>query len=502
MIVKRALCYASRRMGESRLRSLLASPRGFALGLALLVAALGFGLFLGLAADPVGRTSELRCVEVVRHMVESGETLVPHFGNQVRLQKPPLFYWAGAAVATLSGDTGPWSLRVVSACAALALTALLGVWGARLGGRGTGLLAAGLFAAMLQVHSSGRRGDAEMLLALLSTAALFSFDRIAAERWRRGLALFAVLTALAFLTKATAIALSIGLPILVYLALERELSALRDRGVWASLAAALALGLSWYVAVLAFVPGAFDALRDALLLPLGSGDARGGSAHFRPVTWFLSVLPARALPTSLLLPLVLWRLWATRLYRGDPRRRFAALAFLVPFVAFSLLPQKQKHYTLAMLPGLALVSADASVAAARALGARLHVSLALFAGPLALAGMAGTVLVALFFSWIDQLSPLWCALAVALPLGAFALAAAAAVAGLPASTAAAWLLGFLVLFGLGRGAIQPRIESLARDYGSLPIDDRERLVALSRDHPWFAELVFWVQANAANDDDP
>jgi len=118
VIVKRALCYASRRMGESRLRSLLASPRGFALGLALLVAALGFGLFLGLAADPVGRTSELRCVEVVRHMVESGETLVPHFGNQVRLQKPPLFYWAGAAVATLSGDTGPWSLRVVSACAA------------------------------------------------------------------------------------------------------------------------------------------------------------------------------------------------------------------------------------------------------------------------------------------------------------------------------------------------------------------------------------------------
>jgi len=73
---------------------------------------------------------------------------------------------------------------------------------------------------------------------------------------------------------------------------------------------------------------------------------------------------------------------------------------------------------------------------------------------------------------------------------------------MPASTAAAWLLGFLVLFGLGRGAIQPRIESLARDYGSLPIDDRERLVALSRDHPWFAELVFWVQANAANDDDP
>ncbi|HXZ86023.1 MAG TPA: glycosyltransferase family 39 protein [Myxococcota bacterium] len=489
-------------MGESRLRSFLASPRGFALGLAVVLAGLAFGLFLDLAADPVERSSELRCVEVVRHMVESGEFLVPHFGDRVRLQKPPLFYWAGAAVATLVGDTGPWSLRAVSACAALGLTALVALWGARLDGRGAGLLAGALLAAMLQVHSSGRRGDAEMLLALLSTAALFTFDRIAAERWRGGLAVFAVLAALAFLTKATAIALSIALPILVYLALQRELAALRDRGVWACVAAALALGMSWYLAVLALVPGAFDALRDALLLPLGSGDARGGSAHFRPVTWFFAVLPARALPTSLLLPLVVWRLWATRLYRGDGRRRFAALALLVPFVAFSLLPQKQKHYTLAMLPGLALTSADALGAAARSLGARFHLVLRGLALPLALAGAAATILVALFLLWIDQLSPLASAACVALPLAAFALACAAALAGRPASTAAAWLVGFLVLFGLGRGAVQPRIESLVRNYTQLSLDDRERLVALSREHPWFARLLFWVQAQTASEEDP
>jgi len=491
----------ARRMGESRLRSFLESPRGFAVGLLLLLAGLGFGLFLGLASDPLERSSELRCFDVVKQMVASGEFLVPHFGARVRLQKPPLFYWAGAAVATLVGDAGPWSLRAVSACAALGLTALVALWGARLGGRGLGLLAAGLLAAMLQVHSSGRRGDAEMLLALLSTAALVCFDRIAAERWRRGLALFALLAALAFLTKATAIALSVGLPILAYLVLEGELRALRDRGVWVSLVAAGALGLSWYLAVLAFVPGAFEALRDALLLPLGSGDARGGSEHFRPLTWFVSVLPARALPTSLLLPLVLWRLWTTRLYRRDPRRRLAALALLVPFAAFSLLPQKQKHYVLAMLPGLALCSADALAAAALTFGARFRLLLFAFAAPLALAGVAGTALVALFFLWIDQLSPAAIAACVGLPLAAFALAAAAAVAGRPASTAAPWLLGFLVLFGLGRGAVQPRIQALVHDYAGLPLDERERLNALSQDHPWFAQLVFWLQANAASDDD-
>ncbi len=487
------------RDAESLLRAFVASRRGIAISALLLLGAASLALCVGLGADPVGRISEARCVEVVRNMIESGDWLVPRLGATIRLQKPPLFYWAGSVVAELSGDTGPWSVRAVSAAAALALAALVLAWGRSLGGAGIGLSAAGCLVAMQQFTSSGRRGDAEMLLALLSTAALFCFDRMHAERRRGLLPLFAALLGLAFLAKATAVLLTVGAPIAVYLALRRELGVLRQPRILAALAGAAAIGVSWYAAVLAFVPGAFESLHGALLQPLGSAQAHGGSAHFRAPWWYLSVLPVRAAPASLLLPLVIWRLWTTRLHREDPRRRFAALAFLAPFAAFSLLPQKQKHYTLAMLPGLALCSADAVAAAARELGPRFALALRAVGTPLALAGVAATAVLSLFFVWVEGFTPAAVAAAAALPLALFAAAGAAALAARPASFGASWILGFLLALAVGRGVVQTRVEALSRDLASLPLDDRERLALVAREHPWFARQM--LALGASGDDD-
>src|SRR5215467_11351078 len=106
---------------ESLLRAWCTSARGFALCALVLLGAFALPLWVGLASDPTGRISEQRCVMVVKGMVESGDWLVPRLGDAIRLQKPPLFYWAGAVTATLSHDTKPWSVRAVSACAALGL---------------------------------------------------------------------------------------------------------------------------------------------------------------------------------------------------------------------------------------------------------------------------------------------------------------------------------------------------------------------------------------------
>ena len=486
---------------ESLLRSFVASRRGFAVAAAIALGALALAVFVGLDTGTVGRISEARCVEVAKGMVETGEWLVPRFGGAVRLQKPPLFYWAGAAVAEISGDTGPWSVRVVSACAALGLAALVLFWGRGLGGRGEGLVAFGMLAAMQQLTASGRRGDAEMLLALFSTAALYCFDRIHAERRRALLPAFAALGGLAFLTKATAVLITVALPILVYLALRRELAALRQPRVLATYAAVVAIGLSWYLALVLFVPGAFESLREALLLPLGDTHGHSGSAHFRPPWWYLSVLPSRAAPASVLLPLVVWRLWRTRVYRDEPRRRFAALAFLVPFAAFSALPQKQKHYTLAMLPGLALCSADAVIAAARELGPRFTALLRALGTPLALAGLAATAVLALFFVWVESLEPVAVGAGAALPFALFAAACLAGAAGRPASFGASWIVAFLLALAAWRGAVEPRVDALSRDYLALPVADRERLAGLGRDHPWFVRLFLLDQARSREEDD-
>ncbi|MFI5314125.1 MAG: ArnT family glycosyltransferase [Myxococcota bacterium] len=478
---------------ESVLRSFVSTRPGHAAAAAIALGALAFALFVGLGSAPIGRLSEERCVWVVKRMVENGQLLVPRFAGKVRLQKPPLFYWAGALVAKRSGDTGPWSVRAVSAAAALGLAAVVLAWGSTVGGRGEGLVALGLLAAMQQITSSGRRGDAEMLLAFFSAAALFCFDRIHAERRRALLPLFALLAGLAFLTKATAVFITIALPILVALALQRELRSLRAPSVIATFAGIAAIGVSWYVAIVVLVPGSVESLREVLLLPLGSISGHSGSTHFRPPWWYLSVLPGRAAPASLLLPLVVWRLWRTRVHRGDPHRRFAALAFLVPFAAFSLLPQKQKHYTLPMLAGLALCSADAVIAAARELAPYFRAALRALGAPLALAGLAATSLLALFYLWVEAF-PLATILAWSIvPVALFVFGALAALAARPASFGASWLIGFLLAVGLARGIVEPRIDYLSWNFVHLPIDDRERLLTLKREHPWFARIVFAVK---------
>jgi 4-amino-4-deoxy-L-arabinose transferase-like glycosyltransferase len=485
---------------ESLLRAWCTSTRGFVLSALVLLAALALPLWIGLGADPIGRVSEMRCVTVVAGMYQSGDWLVPRLeDDEVRLQKPPLFYWAGLLVETLSHDPtpwgpfrerDPWSVRAVSAAAALGLAAVLLFWGRALGGPAVALLAVGALAAMQQVTSSGRRGDAEMLLALLSTAALFSFDRADSRRSHAQLWVFAVLAGLAFLTKGTAIAFTIAAPIAAHLALRRELGIVRRPRVLACFALVAGIGLSWYVAVLVTVPHAFESFRDALFLPLGNAEARSGSAHFKAPWWYLVALPVRAAPASLLLPFVIWRLWRTRVYRGDPRWRFAALAFLAPFVAFSLLPQKQKHYTLSMLPGLALCSADAVIAAERELRPRLALALRAIGVPLAAVGIVVTVWCALFYLWVESLAPALVIAAAALPVLSFVLAALAGVSARPALWGASWIVAFLIAVGVGRGGVEPRLEYYSQAFPLLSIDERERIIGMSNAHPWYAKQVF------------
>jgi 4-amino-4-deoxy-L-arabinose transferase-like glycosyltransferase len=460
---------------------------GGSLCAAVLLLAMALVLFVNLAEEPIRRTSEKRCLSVVSAMVRSGDWMIPRVEGVARLQKPPLLYWAGAATATLLHDVGPIALRLPSAIATLALLGVVMAWAASLGGIGRGLAAGALLVGMYQLTASGRRGDAEMLLAFFCTATLFAFDRVHVTRRRALLPVFGALAGLALLSKSTAVFVVVALPVLVSLALEGELRRLRDPGVLGACALALAIGFAWYVAIVVLLPGALAALWQDLVLPLGAGSSLGvGAKHYNPIWYFLAVLPVRAAPASVLLPVVLWRLWTTRLYRDDPRMRFAALCFVAPFVAFSLLPQKQQHYTLVMLPSLAIVSAES----VRALAPRARAWLARgFGVPFALAGIAATALLALYFHWIEA-RPLAGILAASVFVGGlFALALVSALRGRIAGLALAAVPAFLLVLALHRGVAVVRAEQIEKGgMGSLSLDERERLYRVAREQPWFVQV--------------
>ena len=176
--------------------------------------------------------------------------------------------------------------------------------------------------------------------------------------------------------------------------------------------------------------------------------------------------------------------------------RFAALCFLVPFVAFSLLPQKQRHYALAMLPGLALCSAEALRAATHELRPHLALFLRALGTPLALAGLAGAALCALFHRWVEGSSlaalSIWSGVPVLLLAGALA----GALLARPASFGAGIFVGLLLVLASYR-AIAPAVAAIPTNDALLSLDERERLAEIGREHAWFARLLL----NAPNPDD-
>jgi 4-amino-4-deoxy-L-arabinose transferase-like glycosyltransferase len=335
-----------------------------ALAFLLVGSALTLSFRLGQTKPTVA--AELRCWKTVSEMTQTGEWLVPHRDGKPALNKPPLFYWAGAAISVLAGGASYATLRAPSVIAALALFLLTYVWGRSIGGPKMALVSAGVMAVSLKFYDLGRDGTFEMMLALFTNAALFTFDRM---YWlgRRSLApLLSLLFIAAFLTKASPALLIVGLPIVVFLVFRREIRRALTLPVALWTIVALALSLVWFGVMVIRVPGAWQRFFSEAALPMGIEGTSHTAEHFHPFFYFFSRFVAIFAVGSLLLPLVLWRGWQTRFWRDDPRLRFCGWIVTSLLVAFSCFPQKQQHYLLPLLPAYAILAADAAVWAADA----------------------------------------------------------------------------------------------------------------------------------------
>ena len=139
-----------------------------------------------------------------------------------------------------------------------------------------------------------------------------------------------------------------------------------------------------------------------------------------------------------------------------------------------------------MLPSLALLCAES----VGALAPRARARLARVLGtPLALAGIAGTGLLALYFHWIEGRPLLVIIAAAGFLAGLFALALVAALRGRIVGLMFSWLPAFLLLLALHRSVASVRVEQIeAAGLGSLTLDERERLYRTAREQPWLVDV--------------
>ncbi|HEY4256576.1 MAG TPA: glycosyltransferase family 39 protein [Candidatus Udaeobacter sp.] len=320
---------------------------------------------------PLIDRDEPRFAEASREMIQRGDYIVPYFNDRLRLDKPPLTYWAQTVSYRIFGEND-FAARFPSAVAAALLAVMIPVWGLRIGGERVGWRAAIIFTLCLQTFIHAKAAVADMWLVLFVSTAHWSGlellrDGLTNPEHRRANTeyrisiwwfLFYTSLALGFLAKgpiAWVPLLTVASTIFYAPNLQLGRRFKFVRGILLM----LAIIAAWGIPALIQTHGEFLRIgigRHVIGRSLGAMEGHGWNSlggyllllPFYFVTVFVSFFP-----WSIKLPALLKRLWRER----DNIDRYLLSGIAIIFVIFSLIKTKLPHYTLPAFGLLALLLA-------------------------------------------------------------------------------------------------------------------------------------------------
>jgi 4-amino-4-deoxy-L-arabinose transferase-like glycosyltransferase len=338
---------------------------------------------LGTWTLPLIDRDEPRFAEASREMIERGNNIVPYFNNQLRLDKPPLTYWAQVASYHIFG-VNDFAARFPSAIAAALTALLLFVWGRRLGGEKLGWWAAIIFTLSLQTFVHAKAAVADMWLVLFVTLANWAgfelFQRSTLNQgapvsrppwaiWKSPFLVFYLALALGFLTKGP-IAWTPLLAVAGLIIYTRDWETLRRFKFAVGVGLMLAVVALWGIPALIQTRGEFFRVgigrhvvsRSFMTLEGHGASSLGMYALLLPfyfVTVFISFFP-----WSIKLPWLIRKLWrrgkagvSDAGHTGILIDTYLLTGIAIVFIIFTLVSTKLPHYTLPAFPLLALLLA-------------------------------------------------------------------------------------------------------------------------------------------------
>lgn len=292
---------------------------------------------------------ELMHAEIAREIAVSGDVLRPTLFGAPYTYKTPVMHAAVAGLFRLTGDPSLLLARVPSVAAAiLGALALYGIGLVLADRRAARLAALALLGVQGYAHMARvARPDMIFTAAILIACLALAHAMQGGPRRTAWVALAGAAAGFAVVTKGPlGAAFPLCFAVLVPL-VRHDLAPLR----WSE------WGLAGAVLATAFALWAVPAyVRDpSYWLAVVTGpDLRSQGPQARPVHWYVArVLPA-LLPLTLLLPLVLRDLWR----HGVSAPVAVAVAM---FCLLSLFGKKRAHYTLPLLPFVALAVAESIV---------------------------------------------------------------------------------------------------------------------------------------------
>lgn len=355
-------------------------------GLVVILILLAAGLMSGadvFSGRPL-ETHEDFVAQTSREKLATGDPLVPTFGGERRLEKPPLMYWvvAGLGLAAGERDIPAWVARAPSMVATVFLAWAAIAIGALVYDRRTALLSGGIFATCVGVFAYGGNARPEMIYAALTTASLYGFLRASTawvaparvDRPPESVPLPRSTAWLVFAWIAFALAILAKGPQLPALVLGGWTVWLVHCGGWRGWARATAplLGLAvvtavaapWFVLVALREDGALAFWSNQLVGLRFKSDGAGGGVLLFLGRWLLEFIKPdylvhlvhALLPWGLLLPAAFVVPWVRR--RPDlARGRVLFWSVVVPVFVLSLVPHSRSYYLLPILvPSVVLLA--------------------------------------------------------------------------------------------------------------------------------------------------
>ena len=317
-------------------------------------------LFAGLGANSIWDANEAFYVETPRQMVVSGDYINPTFNGLPRFNKPVLSYWVVAGFYRVFG------VSVGVERLALAIGALVMLWGAYVIGRAIRSPATGALSAMLLLTAPrilffSRRIFIDVYLTMFMTLALACF--VHAERQpehrRRYLLLMYACLGLGVLTKGPIAMLIPGLAFVGWLITRRRLSDVRRFMVPTGAAIVLAIVIPWYAAI--YAQHGWEYIR-FFFVQENLGRYASPFTTERGPAFFLGALFGDLLmPWAPLLAIAIVASWRQRADVSDPARSIRALLWwwvATTVAVFSFSASKEDLYILPAVPAAAVLIAD------------------------------------------------------------------------------------------------------------------------------------------------
>lgn len=334
-----------------------------AITLAACAASCGLALVYDFSGYPLLDPDEGRNAEIALEMAQSGDYVLPHLNGVPYLDKPILYFAAGAVTMTALGPSVT-AARLPSLLFTLATIGVVFWFGRYLFDTSGGTTAAVATAATPFTIAYARTVIFDSTLTFFVLIALVAFYR-AIERaaeggdTRRGGGWWSVLAwaamACGVLTKGP-VALALPLMVVVPFAIwRRTWRALAD---WTSVLTFVAVVAPWLLAVSREIP---DFLHYALVTETAKRLTTSELRRTGPLWYFVAILPAAVLPWSLVAVGSVRRLWDLSGNGGRMKARvvFLSLWIVAPLIFFSLSQSKRPQYVLPLVAAFGLLVAAA-----------------------------------------------------------------------------------------------------------------------------------------------